>query len=254
MDAIVLAGGKASPGDPLYIEARGGPKSLIEIAGKPMVQWVLEALDEAASVDFIVVVGLEPTDKFRITKSVHFLPDAGSLLANIHQAAQYLEELHPDQTHMLSLSADIPAVTSEMIEECIKLYDSSEVDIYYAVIDKKTMEARYPGSKRTYVKLKDAQVCGGDVNCFKKKSALNPAGTWGELILTRKNPVKQAAIIGWGTLIRLFTGQLTLQQAADRVCKRLDITGKVLVLPFAEIGMDIDKPFQLKIVEKDLLR
>ena len=29
MDAIVLAGGKASPGDPLFAEANGAPKLLI---------------------------------------------------------------------------------------------------------------------------------------------------------------------------------------------------------------------------------
>src|SRR5690606_13977281 len=108
MDAIVLAGGKASPGDPLFAEANGAPKSLIPIAGKPMVQWVLDALCGAASIDFIVVVGLQPDDSFRITRPHAFLPDAGSLLANIHQAAQFLEELHPDQSHMVSLSADIP--------------------------------------------------------------------------------------------------------------------------------------------------
>lgn len=254
MDAIVLAGGKASPGDPLFAEADGVPKSLIPIAGKPMVQWVLDALCGAASIDFIVVVGLQPDNSFRITRPHAFLPDAGSLLANIHQAAQFLEELHPDQSHMVSLSADIPAVTSEMIEECIRRYDSPDIDIYYSVVSKQTMEERYPGSKRTYVNLKDVQVCGGDVNCFKKKSALNPASTWGDLILTRKNPIKQAAIIGFGTLFRLYTGQLTLQQAADRVCRKLGVKGKALVLPYAEIGMDVDKPFQLKIVEKDLLR
>jgi NDP-sugar pyrophosphorylase family protein len=44
MDAIVIAGGIPEPGDPLYEYTQGQPKALLDIAGKPMVQWVLDAL------------------------------------------------------------------------------------------------------------------------------------------------------------------------------------------------------------------
>jgi hypothetical protein len=41
---------------------------------------------------------------------------------------------------------------------------------------------------------------------------------------------------------------------ASRVCKKLGITGKVIRVPFAEVGMDIDKPFQFEMVQADLMR
>jgi hypothetical protein len=34
--------------------------------------------------------------------------------------------------------------------------------------------------------------------------------------------------------------------------KRLNITGKAIVCPYAEIGMDVDKLFQLELMREDL--
>jgi hypothetical protein len=38
-----------------------------------------------------------------------------------------------------------------------------------------------------------------------------------------------------------------------RVTKRMDITGQAVFSPFAEIGMDVDKPHQLEILRADLM-
>ena len=43
MDAIILAGGIPLPEDPLYSYSKGDAKALIDVAGKPMIQWVLDA-------------------------------------------------------------------------------------------------------------------------------------------------------------------------------------------------------------------
>ena len=45
MDAIVLAGGKSTD-DPLSALTGGELKSMLPIAGKPMVQWVLDAISD----------------------------------------------------------------------------------------------------------------------------------------------------------------------------------------------------------------
>jgi hypothetical protein len=98
------------------------------------------------------------------------------------------------------------------------------------------------------------QVCGGDLNCFSKRAALDPNAIWKDLISLRKSPLKQAALIGLDTLLLLLLRQLTLDQAVNKVCKRLGIAGRAIRVPFAEIGMDVDKPFQFEMVEADLLR
>ena len=253
MDAIILAGG-ASAEDPLAELAQGQPKSMIEIAGKPMVQWVLDAVSEAPSVSNVALIGLEDASMLKCQKPMVALPDLGSLLANIQQGAQVFEKLHPQETHILSLSADIPTVTGKIVESMIEKYAGFKYDVYYSVVERKVMEARFPGSKRTYIKVKGGEFCGGDLNCYSKKAALDPNALWKELIKLRKSPLKQAAMIGYGTLLLLLLRQVTLDEAAARVCRRLGITGKALPVPFAEIGMDVDKPFQFDMVQADLLR
>ena len=60
MDAIVIAGGIPQPQDPLYTYSQGDSKALIDIAGKPMIQWVLDALSGARQVDNVILVGFPP--------------------------------------------------------------------------------------------------------------------------------------------------------------------------------------------------
>lgn len=252
MDVIVLAGGK-SEHDPLAAMALGKPKSMLEIAGKPMVQWLLDAINQAPSINTVALIGIEETKDLTCNKSLIWLPDLGSLMANIQQGAQTFSDLHPEETHLVSMSADIPTITGEIIESMIREYSGFAYDIYYSVAERQVMEKRFPGSKRTYIKVKDGEVCGGDLNCFSKKVALDPIALWKELIRLRKNPLKQAAMIGLDTLALLLLGQLTLDAAAERVCRRMGITGKAIRVPYAEIAMDVDKPFQFDIVQADLL-
>lgn len=252
MDVIVLAGGRSDK-DPLAPFAGGKPKSMIEIAGKPMVQWVLDALSGSPSIGTVALIGLEEKEGLSCSKPMILLPDLGSLMSNIQQGAQTFLDLHPSETHVLSISADIPAITSHIVENMVLEYKDLNYEIYYSVVEREVMEKRFPGSKRTYIKIKDGEVCGGDLNCYSKKAALDPNALWKDLIKLRKNPLRQAAMIGFDTLFLLLLGQLTLDQAANRVCRRMGITGKVLRVPYAEIGMDVDKPFQFDMVQADLL-
>jgi GTP:adenosylcobinamide-phosphate guanylyltransferase len=252
MDAIVLAGGKSTD-DPLSSMTGGGLKSMLQIAGKPMVQWVLDALSISKSIDTVLLIGIEETADLKCSKPLITMPDEGSLIGNIQRGSQKLDEIHPDQTHVLSISADIPAITGEIVDHLVSIYQKAEYDIYYSVVERAVMEKRYPGSKRTYIKIKHDEVCGGDMNSFNKKAVLKPDALWKELIKSRKNPLKQAAMIGIDSLLLLVLGFLDLDQVAARVCKRLGITGKAIRVPFAEVGMDVDKPFQFEIVQADLL-
>jgi hypothetical protein len=45
---------------------------------------------------------------------------------------------------------------------------------------------------------------------------------------------------------------LTLDGAQKLISKRLGIVGVATLSPYAEIGMDADKPFQLEILRRDL--
>ena len=84
-------------------------------------------------------------------------------------------------------------------------------------------------------------------------ASMNPE-IWKKLIATRKNPVKQAAILGFDTLLLVLFRAITLNEAVRKVTARLHMTGKAIVCPYAEIAMDVDKPNQLELMRADLAK
>ena len=77
MDALVTAGGIPTPDEPLYSYSLGKPKALIEIAGKPMIQWVLDALSGSKMVGNVLVIGLDQDCGITCKKPLYFFPQPG---------------------------------------------------------------------------------------------------------------------------------------------------------------------------------
>lgn len=253
MDAIVIAGGIPKPEDPLYEFTQGQPKSLLEIAGKPMVQWVLDALEEAETVDQVVLISLTEEHGLKFSKPITYVPDQGELLKNVRAGIEKVVELNPDARHVLTVSSDIPAIKSEMVDWIVNNTMETDLDLYYTVIPRKVMEARFPESNRSYTRLKDAEVCGGDVNMVRASTVNANEELWDRIVAARKNVFKQAALLGYSNLLLFISGQMTIQGAVKRVTKRMDITGQAVISPYAELGMDVDKPHQLEILRAELM-
>lgn len=252
MNVIVTAGGIPQPDDKLYPYSQGKSKALIDVAGKPMIQWVLDALSEAKSVDQVIVIGLSPQDGLACKKPLHYIPNQGRMLANIVAGVNKSLELNKDGEYVMICSSDIPAVKSEMIDWLAQECMQTQHDLYYGVCPREVMETRFPHSNRTYTKLKDMQVCGADVNIIHVRMATDHLDTWEALIGNRKSPLRQAAVIGLDTLFQLFTRQFTLQALVERASQRIGIKGRAIIWKYAEPCMDVDKPHQLEILRADL--
>ena len=252
MNAIVTAGGIPQPGDPLYAYSNGDSKALIDVAGKPMVQWVLDALGESKMVDQVILIGLSAKSGLTCKKPIHYISNQGRMLANIVVGVNKSLELNPKGEYVLIVSSDIPALKGDMVDWLVKTSMQTKEDIYYGVCPRDVMESRFPTSKRTYTKLKDVEVCGADINIVHVSMATEHLDTWEQLIGNRKSPVRQAAIIGLGTAIKYLTGQYNLQDLVQAVTRRIGITGRAIVWDHAEPCMDVDKPHQLEIMREDL--
>jgi GTP:adenosylcobinamide-phosphate guanylyltransferase len=252
MDAIVMAGGIPQPEDPLYEFTQGKPKALLDIAGKPMIQWVLDAISGSESVERVVLISLSEDTSLECTKPVTYLPDQGGLLENVRGGIEKVVEINSQAGHVLTISSDIPMIQSGMIDWMVRENSGTDLQLYYTVIPREVMEKRFPESKRSYTRLKDAELCGGDLNMVHSSTVHSNEELWDRIIGARKNVFKQAALLGYGNLLLLLSRQLTLEGAVKRVTKKMDITGKAVISPFAELGMDVDKPHQLEIVRAEL--
>ena len=254
MDAVVTAGGIPQPDELLYPYTLGKPKAMLDIHGKPMIQWVLDALSGSKHVEHVVLIGLTEESGVTCAKPLTFIPNRITMIENILGGINKVMEINPSTTRVLLVSSDIPGITSEMVDWEIETSLQSDVDLCYTVARREVIESRYPGSRRTFTRLKDIEVCGGDMNVVRTSVASTNMDLWKKLIESRKNPVKQAAIIGFDILLLLLLRMITLDEAVRKVTARLHLTGRAIVCPYAEIAMDVDKPNQLELMRADLAK
>jgi hypothetical protein len=176
------------------------------------------------------------------------------MLANIVAGVNKSLELDKKTKYVLVVSSDIPALKPEMVDWLVDTCMETKDDLYYGVCTREVMEGRFPGSNRTYTKLKDIELCGADINITHVRMATEHLDMWESLIGTRKSPLRQAGIIGLGTLFQVLARSITLDQLVEKVCKRIGIRGRAILWSHAEPCMDVDKPHQLELLREDLAK
>ncbi len=248
MDSIVLAGGRFAPTDALHAQAPNGYKCLLELGGKPMVQWSLDALSDTRDIDRVIVVGLPVSTELRCRHQLTLIEGGSDMIGSIQAAGQYLLREGADAAgHALIVSADAPLISGAMVQWLLERVAENDDDLSICVVERAVMEARFPESKRTYVRLRDTDVCGGDVNACRLSVTRRGVAIAERLARARKSPLRLALIIGLDTLVQLVLRRLTLAQAMRTISARLGVSAGAIVCPYAEVGMDVDKPSQLAI-------
>ena len=253
MDVVLLAGGIMPEEDPLYPESEDGHRCMIDIQGKPMAQWVVDALSASERVGEFYIMGLPSKYALKAAKPIHYLREEGGIFENVCAGVQQASRDHPDQSKFLIASADIPALRTEMVDWLIdQVRADPTAQLYYNVVSQPVMEACFPMSNRSFVRLKDVSVCGGDLNVVDMSLFSSEQALWRQLVAARKNALKQAGMLGIITLLLVGCHVITLEAAVHRVCRKLSIDARALLTPFAEMAMDADKPHQLEILRNHL--
>jgi molybdopterin-guanine dinucleotide biosynthesis protein A len=254
INCVILAGGLPQPGDPLYEMTQGKSKVLLDMNDRTMLERVVDALQNAQNVGEIVVVGIGGDLGMTFQKPVYHVTDHGSLLKNTLAGVAKMRELHPETNLMLICSADIPTLTPAIVDDFIEKCAPYDKGIVYNFVDKPTMETRFPHSNRTYVKLKDALVAGGDMSLIQADLTDSNHEVWQALTNARKHAWQLARVIGFRFLFKFLLRQLSF---ADIEATTERITGwpcQIMLNPYAEIAMDADKPEQVLLLRADIER
>ncbi|MBN1920582.1 MAG: nucleotidyltransferase family protein [Anaerolineae bacterium] len=253
LDTLVLAGGIPTPEEPLYAFTQGEAKALLPLAGKPMLQWVLDTLTDAPGVGRIVIVGLEeqatPATSHKIVAHV---PNAGSLFQNGVAGLAKLRELGNITPQVIMCSGDIPLITAEMVEWGIAQCSDPSVDLYHFDVPSEIMEARFPDSRRTFIHFANEDLAGGDFHIIAPDMVNRHAELWDSLINNRKNALKQALRLGPMFFVKLALRRLRVEELERRAALGFGIQVRVVRSKYAELGMDVDKPVQLELCRREL--
>lgn len=248
VDALVLAGGLNH--GPLRRYSNARYEALIPIGKKSMVEYVVDALCESERVDRIVVVGpvRELGGRF-VNKKIRVVEARESIVDNVMQGLAYL----PGTSRVLVVTSDIPLLNSRAVDNFLAQCDEEDVDLFYPVVPREAVEKRYARSKRTYVNLKEGVFTGGNVFLLNPAVVLRCLPKGQELVNARKSPLKLCRLVGLMFLVKYLLRSVTLEEAQRKVSRLLGIRGKVVISTDPELGLDVDKPSDLDLVNKKLI-
>ncbi|MEX1021446.1 MAG: NTP transferase domain-containing protein [Litorilinea sp.] len=260
-DAIILAG--YDPERPhAFVATHSEPhKVLIPVGGRPMLARVLDALAATPVIARCVVVGFEanplpaaPGDDASAradadAQELHFIPNQGSIYHNLIAAFEFLGARQDHSRHVFLISADVPLLQPRHVEWFVNACAPLDKDLYMSVVEKQVMEQTFPQSTRTYVPLREGRFCNGELLLTRISAALQRQEIYADIISRRKSTLRQVQLLGPGLLLKFLLRRLALRDVLGFVRRRIRIEAAAVPLPFAETGMDVDKPSQLALVE-----
>ncbi len=250
MDVVLSAGSTPGKIDPLLEDTHIERKALIPIGDKPMIKWVTDALIGSHHIDRLIIVGLDQSTEIDFgSKPVIYVPSTGKLVQNYIAGVERALQDTADSKRILIATCDIPLITTSIVDDHIDQMLATDHDVYYSIVRRAAMLEKFPTSKRSYTHLRDGVFCGGNINMISGRvMASESRRMWDQLLERRKNVFQQAALAGYGTLFRLLIGTLTIAAAEQRAEQIIGVKCRAIETLHAEIGMDVDKPFQLDIV------
>ncbi|MCH7664256.1 MAG: nucleotidyltransferase family protein [Chloroflexi bacterium] len=250
MDAVITAGGTPKPGQPLYKHTQGRPKALLEINGKTLVQYALDALGEARHIERVVLVSLDDSSGVTCRKPLTFVPHQGGMLDNIRAGTVKVLEINPGAEYVLIGVSDTPTYTPEIIEWAIAAAMETSHDAYYYLITRTVFENRYPDSNREYAWMKDIELCGSTLGILATKLTTSDTEFWGKIVAGRKSVWKQALNFGFANLIKVLLHRLSIEDAVAVFRDRMGVSGRAIFCPYAELAFDVDEDHEFEYLLK----
>lgn len=245
VDAVILAGGDGEVIDPTQRF-----KGLVSIAGKPLVEWVVDAFRSAERIGEIAVViptaenlggWVDRVDKL-VVSNRDFMDNA------IAGAAAFRTD-----RPVLVATGDIPLLSGPAIDAFVEAGLATGAEFVYPIVSQGSVEAAYPGAQRTYFKLKSGRYTGGNAMLVDPKLMPAARDLGQRLFNDRKNAVALVRVAGFGFVVKFVLGRLEPEGLADKIRDLLGGTGAAVALDDPSIAMDVDKPADLELVERLLL-
>lgn len=232
--ALILAGSRPG-GDPLARENGVSAKARIEIAGRPMLHHVADALLAVPRIGRIAVSGTEPLPLFGDRMAM--VPAGASPSLSVGAALSALG------TPLLVTTADHPLLEPEWIEHFLDHLPPASAVAGLARAE--TVAEAAPGTKRTYLRFSGSAWSGCNLFYFADPGALGVVDFWRRIERHRKRPWRMAGLIGAGAILSHLTGRLTLDGALRLLEMRTGTRLGIVDMPFGEAAVDVDKASDL---------
>jgi GTP:adenosylcobinamide-phosphate guanylyltransferase len=251
--AILLAGARPIP-DPLAQAAGVAVKPLVPVGGEPMINRPARALLAHPAIDRVIILTQRP-DLFAADPATGWLATdprvrfetggqgiASSLLALLEKGDLPFPILLTTADHVL--------LDAAMLDQFVA--EATGADIAVAMVERDTLLARYPGSRRTWLKFRDGWWSGANIFWFGSDKARPVISLWQEVEQDRKKGWKILAAFGPFALLGALLRILTLRGGIARIGRKFGLTARLVAMDSPEACIDADKPDDVTLIESIL--
>lgn len=252
MTAIVLAGDRTKA-DSLIDHTQAGSKAMIDLDGTPMVRRVLNSLRASRVVNSIRLAGPEASEvatdaelqRWVDDKEIHWSEPGPSPSTSAYNAMQGLGA----EEAVLLTTADHPLLTPEIVDAFGRQSLADDVDVTVGLAPYPIIQEAYPGIRKTVLRFSDGEFCGCNLFAFITPEGRRAARFWRKIEQERKKPLVVIGLLGWSAVIRYRLGLLSLEEALEKLGKRLGLRMRAVILPYANASIDVDSIADLMLVK-----
>ncbi len=242
--AIVAGGGP----DKLARQLKVPHKALIELGGKPQIDYVIEALRQCPELDKVIIVAHEAGAAPHLDTDLPIVrPQGESFVDAIEAAAEALSEFD----HLVICTCDAPMLTAEAVSHFVQVCrNRPSADLAYSVVKASVVRAALPDTRRTTVKLVEEDFTGGCLGALTRRFVDHNMSNIRRFFAARKRKIELGSLLGWRFVVKLLLRRLSLVAVIRRAEELLGCEVLVVISPHPGIAFDIDKPGDLEVARQ----
>ena len=236
--ALVLAGAASRQALVRWSQSRS--KAAIRLYGRPVIEYVLEALLAAREVASVTVAGAPDLVSVRasVRQRVAWVRSGRTMSQSLEQGFRAIQADGP----VLVVACDLPLLTSEAVDDFVHAARRVGGDVVYPVIPHRAVSALARGAAKRPLRTRDGIFAGGNLALFSARlpepalSLLETAQRW------RKRPGTLGALLGWGAMARLLFYRMSLAELERRMGGLSQIDLRIVPVEHGCLGFDLDSP------------
>ena len=251
VNAVIIASGRIAP---QFAEAVGAEsKGLIEILGKPSIEYVVDALRNVPLVDRIAIVGPDLYREQPVAARVdHVIAEGEHITESLTRAIEALGA----GKELLMLTADTPLVTPEALNDFLARCPV-EAEACYPVTRRRPTVQLFPNRLFVYLPLHEGWITHTCLLLFKPQLLLDNRAFIERFVARRRSLWSAASTVGIGFLLRfllswpipLFRYSIAdISRRMGRITGARNLVGMIIQYP--EIALDIDRASDVPFIEE----
>jgi CTP:molybdopterin cytidylyltransferase MocA len=243
--AVVLAADRRDPADPLAGYSNGGNKCLIDIAGRPMIAWVLRTLLAAAEVREVLVSTddanlLDHVPGFEAARAdgrLRVVPAGGNLFASVEAALRFENQ---GRCPAIITTADNPLLTTDMLTHFCRETQALDGDAAIAMTRAEVMRAVHPDGQRRFYAFSDGEFSNCNLFAIMNDDAVRAAEMFKGGGQFRKKALRIVRAFGAWNFLLYKLQMLSSIKVGERLSAIFGSRIVLVTMPFAEACIDVD--------------